>query len=67
MSGTGVAPGIKTESDEDILVTSILLIPPLPYSPTLYPAEKMREAIIQVSRERRAKEREAAQNGSSLQ
>jgi len=64
MSGTGVATRKAEEDDRDIFVESIRLIPPLPYSPTRIPAEKLRNTIIQVVRERQAKVREASLNGS---
>jgi hypothetical protein len=65
MSGTGVATSKIAAENWDILVDSIRLIPPLPYEPTIVSADRLRGAIIQVVRERQAKEREAALDGSA--
>jgi len=63
MSSTAVSQ--RPAKEYDHMVVSIRLIPPLPYSPTVVPADELRMAIIQASRERRAKEREAALNGNA--
>lgn len=46
-------------------VVSIHLMAPPPYSTTLIPADQLRATIFQIARERQAKERDAALNGSS--
>ena len=67
MSSAGAAPTTgkvrPTDLDE---VTSIYLIPPLPYKPTLISEHKIRETMLQIALERQAKEREAALNGTQL-
>jgi hypothetical protein len=62
MSATGAATAKVMGLDE---IASFRLIPPLPYTSTLIPAEKLRETIFQIARERQAKEREAALNGNA--
>ena len=51
--------------DGEIMITSIRLIPSLPYEPMLIPADELGEAIRSASSARRAKEREAALNGKA--
>ena len=63
-TGTARAPFGKPTPERDEIV-SFHLLPPLPYSTTLIPAERFRETIIQVVRERQAKEREAALDGNT--
>jgi hypothetical protein len=64
-TGTALVQGpAKPDGYMDEIV-SIRLIPPLPYSTTLIPAEKLRETIFQIARERQGQRREAALNGSS--
>ena len=68
MSGLGAAPkrvDVSPNGESDHLVVSIRLIPPLPYSTTVIQEDQLSEAIVQASRERRAKEREAALNGKA--
>jgi hypothetical protein len=65
MNATGTSLAFVREDEYMGEVVSIHLTPHLPYSTTLIPADKLRETIFQIARERQAKEREAALNGSS--